>query len=98
MTPVEDIIKDYLYKRVKATSDRGVEYIGYLVGLKLPFIGMICFWMVEDKHIEKYIKSFNPHWLTMIPNEMMATYEVLATDEEIEFVLGSKLNKMFYKQ
>lgn len=97
MVPVEEVIKKYLYKRVKATTDNGVDFIGYLVGIKLPINLAICFWMVEDKHIAKYIKSFNPHWLEVIPNKMIETYTVLETDEEIEWKLSQELNKMFYK-
>lgn len=80
---LEEILTEYLYKRVHIELSSRTKFEGHLIGIKLPVSGMIMLYFVEDKHAEKYAKHFNSRWVQQMPFEMIKSIEILNGSEEL---------------
>lgn len=75
--PLNEIIRKYFFKEIKVTVDTGAVFEGCFVGIKLPSSERaVMLYLVETKHIPKYIKHFSKRWRILIPYEMISEIEL----------------------
>ena len=95
MVSLEEVIEQYIFKKVAVKLTTGAELEGYIVDLKLPIATTIAWHFLEEFKAKRYLAKFNPDWLTPLPNNLIEAIKIIEEYTEVEEALRNKRLEMF---
>jgi hypothetical protein len=89
---IAPILETYIFSKVKLTTDRGVEFTGYIVDVKLPVVTGIAIYFLEESKAKRYLAKFNAAWLMPLPVDMITEIEKLDFDDISEILTERRIS------